>query len=142
MKNGRVPTLYINGRPISVKYASDLDSVTKLSKDVAYTTPFFSVEITNPQNISTTVSNNWNNIQVGGSNTAIFDEIRVWRKALDTSTVRTDFKRYISGNNTNLISYLNSNEGTGRFSYDLSKNGFDYNENNGKLDDLLTINEN
>ncbi len=138
MKNGRVPTLYINGRPISVKYARDLDSVTKMSKDVAYTTPFFSVEITNAQNISTTVSNNWNNIQVGGSNTAIFDEIRVWRKALDTSTVRTDFKRYISGNNTNLISYLNSNEGTGRFAYDLSKNGFDYNENNGKLDQNIT----
>lgn len=138
IKNGRVPTLYINGRPISVKYGNDVDSVTKLSKDVSYVSPYFSVEISNAQNISTAISNNWDNIHVGGTNAAIIDEIRVWRKALDTSSIRTDFKRYISGNNTYLISYLNANEGAGSFAYDLSKNGFDYNDNSGKLDQNIT----
>lgn len=136
--NGKVPTLYINGRPISVRYGNDTDSITRASKDTSYKSPYFNVEISNAQNISTAISNNWNTVRVGGGNTAIIDEIRVWRKALDTSTIRTDFKRYISGNNTNLISYLNANEGAGSFAYDLSKNGFDYNDNNGKLDSNIT----
>ncbi len=137
LKNGKVPTLYVNGRPISVKYGNDVDSVTKASKDISYTAPYFSVQITGAQNISTISSHNWDNVNVGGGNDAIVDEIRVFRKALDTTTIRTDFKRYISGNNTSLISYLNLNEGTGSYGYDLSKNGFDFNDNNGKLDQSI-----
>ena len=134
LQNGKLPTLYVNGRPISVQYGNDLDSITKATKDISYTAPYFSVQITGAQNINTTISHNWDNIHVGGGNTTIVDEIRVWKKSLDISTIRTDFKRYISGNNTSLISYLNLNEGAGSFGYDLSKNGFDFNDNNGKLD--------
>jgi len=134
MKDGEVPSLFINGRVISDEFIK-ITHDNLVDVDANYTAPYFEVEIpTITNSLALTGSNyKWDNIYIGGENAAILDEIRVWKSPLDSIKIRTDYKRYISGNNVNLISYLSANEGVGEFAYDFSRNGFNYNKNNGKL---------
>ncbi len=135
LTNGAIPTLYINGRPISEAYRLKTHTALLATRAASYTSPYFTVSIPTQTKSLTLINTNalWDNVYVGGEYGAKIDEIRVWNKALDTATVRTDYKRYISGNNPNLISYLSLNEGSGEFAYDLSRTGFDFNKNDGKL---------
>ena len=135
LNDGRVPTLFINGRPISQVYATATHTKLLDSKDSTYTAPYFSVVIptaTNSLQLSG-LNPTWDKIYIGSGNSALVDEIRIWNKAIDTSTIRTDFKRYISGNHPNLVTNLSANEGVGFYAYDMSRNGFSYNKNNGLL---------
>jgi hypothetical protein len=58
------------------------------------------------------------------------DEIRVWNSALPETDVYKDYKRIIDGNDINLISYLRMDEAAGNVAYDMSHEGFNYNNNN------------
>ena len=130
LNNGKVPTLFINGRPISDTFR--LYTHNKLVADTLnYTAPYFLVVV--PAQVTTLASAQYDNITVGGIRNSYIDEIRVWNAAVDTLKIRTDFKRFISGNHANLVSYLSANEGAGNFAYDLSRTGFVYNKNNGIL---------
>ncbi len=135
VNHGNVPTLYINGRPISAAYRLQTHTNLINSKVASYTAPYFAVSVPTSTISLTLLSQfaKWNDVFVGGNNSARFDEIRIWNKAVDTAAIRTDYKRYISGNQPSLISYLSLNEGAGEYAYDLSRSGFDYNENNGIL---------
>lgn len=140
LSDGNVPTLYINGRPISDKYVKSVDSVLKSTNNLNYTAPYFSATIPTQSTslLLSATSAKWDNVFVGGGADAIVDEIRIWNSVVDTATIRTDYKRYISGNHTNLVTYVNANEGAGFFAYDLSRTGFDYNKNNASLDTHTT----
>ena len=134
LTDGNIPTLLINGRPISNAYR--LSTHNKLLADtINYTAPYFLVEVPTQTNSLYLAGegSKWDNITVGGSRKSFIDEIRIWNAAVDTLKIRTDFKRFISGNNINLVSYLPANEGAGSFAYDLSRTGFVYNKNNAKL---------
>lgn len=60
------------------------------------------------------------------------DEIRIWNTALDSTTIKRDYNRYISFRTNGLIGYyrLNENIAINTF-YDISKSETDYNENHG-----------
>lgn len=134
MKDGVVPTLLINGRAITTAYKDLVDSKLK-GIDVAYTAPYFNVSVptaTNTLKISG-ADTQWKNVYAGGGKDAFLDEIRVWKAGLETQQIRTDYSRYISGNDSRLVAYLRANEKVGQFAYDLSRDGFNYNKNHGKL---------
>ncbi len=140
LNDTQVPTLYINGRPISEQYRLAIHNKLVATADSNYKAPYFLVTIPTATNSMSLSGPNaqWNNVFVGGAKEAIVDEIRIWNKALDTATIRTDFKRFISGNHPNLASNLSANEGVGRSAYDMSRTGFNYNKNDGILDSAIT----
>jgi hypothetical protein len=134
LSDGNVPLLYINGRQITEGYKNNVN--TKLvGIDANYTAPYFNVTIptqTTTLSIGGTVTE-WDNLYIGGQKGSFIDEIRIWKAALSATTIRTDYTRYISGNDARMVSYLRSNEKVGSFAYDLSRNGFVYNKNHGEL---------
>lgn len=134
MKDGFLPILLINGRAITYAY-KDLVNLKLTGIDPSYSAPYFNVTI--PTTTTTLriagAETQWKNIYIGGGRDAYHDEIRMWKAALETQQIRTDYSRYISGNDSRLIVYLRANEKVGQFAYDLSRNGFNYNKNHGKL---------
>jgi hypothetical protein len=132
MDDAKVPSLFINGRPITAAYK---DAVNKnlIGLDTNYTSPYFDVTVPTQTTILKIGGKNtqWTTINIGGDNDSSIDEIRVWNAVLDPKIIRTDYSRYISGNDPRLISYLRANEKVGLYAYDLSRNGFNYNKNNG-----------
>jgi hypothetical protein len=135
INDNQVPLLYINGRQITQAYVTEADSKLK-GLDASYTAPYFSAVI--PTGTIKLSGVTWDNAKVGGSKSSYIDEIRIWKAALESSVIRTDYSRFISGNDSRLVTYLRANEKAGRFAYDLSRNGFNYNENHGKLWDANT----
>ena len=138
MNDAQVPSLYINGRPITVAYQ---DEVAKnlVGLDASYTSPYFDVVIpTQPNSLKINGNDTqWNTIDVGGGTAAYIDEIRIWKSGLESKTIRTDYSRYISGNDSRLVVYLRANETVGQFAYDLSRDGFNYNKNHGLFKDQV-----
>ncbi len=125
ISEGQTPILFINGRRLNQAY-QDVYNVEN---------PDFS--ITEPTGTITFMPGGtqlfWNTIQIGGGKDSFMDEIRVWKNIISEERIRTDYRRFINGNNANLISYLRANEGVGPFAYDLSRTGFNYNNNHGEL---------
>jgi hypothetical protein len=134
VEDASVPKLFINGRPITKDYETlvqDIEGLT-LDNNENFIKPYetFTVsDITDTNDLSTANGNKWNTIKFGGSKDVFIDEIRVWNSVLSSSKIRTDYKRYISGNDARLICYLRANEGLGDFAYDYSREGFNYNKN-------------
>ncbi|WDF57983.1 T9SS type A sorting domain-containing protein [Flavobacterium sp. KACC 22758] len=139
INDNQVPLLYVNGRQITQAYVTEADSKLK-GLDASYTAPYFSAII--PTGTVKLSGVTWDNAKVGGGKSSYIDEIRIWKAALESSVIRTDYSRFISGNDSRLVTYLRANEKAGRFAYDLSRNGFNYNENHGKLWDANTAPDN
>lgn len=142
MEHDKVPLLYINGRAITQAYKILVNTTNlKLPKeDPAYLAKAFDLTIPTQTTMLSIdgKSTEWNSIYIGGQNGCLIDEIRVWKTALNLATIRTDFSRYISGNDARLVTYLRCNEKTGSYAYDLSRNGFNYNKNHGQLWETTT----
>lgn len=130
LNDGKTPLLYINGRPITQAYKTEADNKLKGS-DPTYIAPYFNVTV--PTGITILGGKKWENIKVGGGNSSYIDEIRIWKTALDATVIRTDYSRFISGNDSKMVTYLRANEKAGPYAYDLSRNGFNYNKRHGKL---------
>ena len=134
IQNDSVPLLFVNGRKITEVYEDDVNEKL-VDIDPNYTVPYFNVSI--PTQTTTLkpggTSTEWNNVYVGGGKGSFIDEIRIWKAILEPTLIRTDYTRYISGNDSRMVSYLTANEKVGAFAYDLSRDGFDYNKNHGKL---------
>lgn len=131
MVNGDTPILYINGRKIDQTYVERVNAALKVG-DTGYNSdkhpgPIFSVDVP-----STHIDfDNWSNIQFYSRWKHMYiDEIRVWNSALPETDVYKDYKRIIDGNDINLISYLRMDEAAGNVAYDMSHEGFNYNNNN------------
>ena len=139
MSDGNVPSLYINGRKITQAYRDEVNEKL-VDIDPNYTAPYFNVTIPTQTNSFSVAGNptEWNIINVGGGKGSFIDEIRIWKDTLGSALIRTDYTRYISGNDSRMVSYLTANEKVGAYAYDLSRNGFEYNKNHGKLYELNT----
>lgn len=138
--HGSAPKLYINGRPMTKAYQDMAHDIEGFTKDAEgnFVKPYatFAVsEVTQISDLNTTNNDKWNNIKVGGGHDALIDEVRIWNAEIDVKKIRTDYKRYITGNDARLISYLRADEGLGKFAYDYSREGFNYNKNHGKFGD-------
>lgn len=139
INDNQVPLLYINGRQITQAYVTEADSKLK-GVDVSYTAPYFSAVI--PTGTVKLSGVTWDNAKVGGGRASYIDEIRIWKAALESSVIRTDYSRFISGNDARMVTYLRANEKAGRYAYDLSRSGFNYNQNHGKLWEANTVEAN
>ncbi|UOY06201.1 T9SS type A sorting domain-containing protein [Muricauda sp. SCSIO 64092] len=138
IKDGEVPKLYVNGRPMTEAYSKQLNE-TLIATDSNYTAPYFGVSTQNSTHImdmKSAQNTAWKNIEVGGVHTAIFDEIRVWNAVLGPDEIITDYRRYISGNEANLICYASANENAGNFAYDASRSGYTFNKNHLAIKDI------
>ncbi|MCL6295857.1 LamG-like jellyroll fold domain-containing protein [Jejuia spongiicola] len=132
MEDNKVPLLFVNGRPMTTAYRDQAHNV-RAETDPANTSPYLEITIPTQTTNLNVGSGSWTNVHIGGGNTALIDEIRVWKSKEVASDIRTDYKRYISGNDPDLIAYLSANENTGNYAYDASRNGFNYNKNHGNL---------
>ncbi len=61
------------------------------------------------------------------------DELRIWNKALTEAAAKSNFSRYLAGQETGLAGYWKLNSGIGGGFYDFSRIGFEFNENHGVL---------
>ncbi len=132
LEDAKAPLLFINGRPMTVAYR-DAAHAARADVDAEDTSPYLEITVLTVTTMFNVGSGIWENVFIGGGKTALIDEIRVWKSIEDASDIRTDYKRYISGNDPDLISYLSLNEAVGSNAYDASRNGFNYNKNNGSL---------
>ncbi|SHG51876.1 Por secretion system C-terminal sorting domain-containing protein [Winogradskyella jejuensis] len=129
IRDNEIPELYINGRFIGVTYPD-----TIATYEPALNPAFTVEEPTNTIELSIGGNpTNWQNFFVGGNKDSFVDEVRIWDRAVEPDDIRIDYRRFISGNNSSLIAYLRANERVGQFAYDLSRSGFNYNNNHGRL---------
>lgn len=140
---GKLPKLSINGRPINKAYETLVQNIegSTLDDNGDFIKPYKTFSVTEPANtidLSTISENKWENITIGGYRDVFFDEIRIWNAEIDSKKIRTDYKRYISGNDSRLVSYLRFNEGLGNFAYDYSREGFNYNKNHAEFGSLTS----
>ena len=132
LEDAKEPLLFINGRPMTAAYRNAAHAA-RAEVDDEDTSPYLEITVLTVTTRFNVGSADWNNVLVGGGKTALIDEIRVWKSIEDASDIRTDYKRYISGNDPDLVVYLSANENTGGYAYDASRNGFNYNKNHGSL---------
>jgi len=135
LNDNEKPKLFINGREINQTYIEKIQEL-EITENDKKINPYKDInfQIFNKIiDLSTTHEGSWNDIKIGGTTKAIFDEIRIWNSELSENEIRTDFKRYISGNDKRLISYLGINEGLGIHIYDNSRDGFNYNKNHAEF---------
>lgn len=143
IKNKNVPEIYINGRLISTEYAIQMNAILKKNA-VSGSTP--SSVVFSSSNTAINLNSNtngypqsWTQFRLGGGKTAYIDDIRVWETSLLPSQILTDYRRYIKGNESYLHTYINANESTGNYAYDLSSTGFSFHGNDAKLDDIISF---
>lgn len=132
LNDGEVPDLFINGRQMTTDYRTAVHDA-RAAVDETDTSPYLEITVPTQTNNLSSGTGDWINAFVGGGYDAAFDEIRLWKSIEDASDIRTDYRRYISGNDPDLISYLSLNEAVGNSVYDASRDGFNYNKNNGSL---------
>jgi len=137
------PKLFINGREINASYIKQVQEIeiTENDKKIKPYQDISFLDFDNNIDLSTDHENFWNDIRIGGWTKAIFDEIRIWNSELSETEIRTDFKRYISGNDKRLISYIGVNEGLGNYLYDNSRDGFNYNKNHAEFGTIRVDNK-
>ena len=131
LEDGKDPQVFINGRPMTANYQT-LVNEALIGVDVDYKEPYFKVDKSLPST-ALTINGEWSKLNIGGNRKAYVDEIRAYKTIKSPEFIRANYSRYIGGNDSSMIVYLRANEGVGEFAYDLSRNGFNYNKNDGKL---------
>ncbi|WP_282037417.1 LamG-like jellyroll fold domain-containing protein [Saccharicrinis aurantiacus] len=87
---------------------------------------------------STTITGNTNQLKLGDNNfKGKVDEVRIWNIPLSEETIKRDYNRYITGDETGLIAYYNFNYATTNEFYDTSFSGSRYNANHGRQSDVF-----
>jgi hypothetical protein len=140
LEDNKVPLLFINGRSMTTAYRDEVHTA-RAEVDENDTSPYLEITVPTATTNFNVGSADWENVFIGGGKTALIDEIRVWKSIEQASDIRTDYKRYISGNDPDLVVYLSANESSGGFAYDASRNGFNYNKNHGSLNILGISND-
>lgn len=121
MKNGEEPLLYLNGRNVDEDYVAGLPQEMDQAPAIATSGDFI---FSGFQTANVTMADGL----VGN-----IDEIRLWDISLDEKRIRTDFKRYLGGSESNLISYIRCDEKAGEYAYDISRIGFEFNKNHARI---------
>lgn len=130
LKDNKVPSVFINGRPITAAYFTYMNSLL-----TANTASLGTANITELP-INTNANGNgieWTSLKLGGGVASYFDDARVWSKALTTDEIRTTYKRYLRGDENALKLYLRFNEAGGSDVYDMSFKGSVFNGNDAQL---------
>ncbi|TKB98881.1 LamG-like jellyroll fold domain-containing protein [Pedobacter cryophilus] len=140
IRDNKVPEIYINGRHISQTYVTKMNGI--FAKNTLSGTPPSATFTSNNLSIkfNTSASNHsqvWSHFKMGGGKTAYLDEFRVWETALTPTQIQRDFRRYLSGGENGLNTYITANEKIGDYAYDLAHNGFNYHGNDAKLSNPL-----
>ncbi len=121
LEKDSLPIFYLNGRLLDETYVANLPaSVSNKPSIISSGTYTF-------QGFETA------NVRVAEGLQGNVDEVRMWDKVLDENTIRTDFKRYLGGSESGLISYLRCDEKVGDYAYDISKIGFAFNKNHARI---------
>lgn len=140
IRDNKVPEIYINGRPISQAYVTKMNGIFA-KNTLSGTAPSATFTSNNLSIKFNTTANNqpqvWSHFKMGGGKTAYLDEFRVWETALAATQIQRDFRRYLSGGENGLNTYISANEKIGDYAYDLAHNGFNYHGNNAKLSNSL-----
>lgn len=122
---GSAPRLYLNG----VEVNEDLETTVNLflNELAAGNSNVTEIEVAvteqNFPNFDT------NSVSLAGGNALFMDEVRVWQRALQPASIATNYLRYIGGNDADLAGYYRFDEGLGIQAYDLSRTGFNFNQN-------------
>jgi hypothetical protein len=122
LENGKTPIFYLNGRSMDSTYLTTLPVDTLLNKPIIATLGNY-----------TFTGFPTADVKVGQGLQGNIDEIRLWNSALTEKRIRTDFKRYLGGSEANLIAYLRCDETAGKYAYDISKIGFEFNKNHARI---------
>lgn len=68
-------------------------------------------------------------IELGSASlSAHIDEVRLWKKVLDSTEIVRDFSRYLTGKEQHLVGYWRMNEGVGSAAYDFSAGNAGFHE--------------
>ena len=140
IRDNKVPEIYINGRHISQVYVAKMNSIfakntlSGTAPSATFTSNNLAIKFNRTTNNQPQV---WSHFRMGGSKTAYLDEFRVWETALAPTQIQRDFRRYLSGGENALNTYITANEKIGDYAYDLAHNGFNYHGNNAKLSNPL-----
>ncbi|MFC5047019.1 LamG-like jellyroll fold domain-containing protein [Aquimarina hainanensis] len=130
LNEGDRPALFINGRQLNQAFIEETIAAQQKELDINKRT-IPELEINTTYRYPST--NSFNSLLIADKMNGIIDEIRLWQGKLNGKTIRQDFKRYLSGTETNLLMYLRANEGQGVYAYDLSAKGYDFNKNKALL---------
>lgn len=115
---------YINGRELTQSY---LDSIN-LGPDL--TAPILTnTVITNYQDFPESTS--IKRLFLVENYEGYIDETRIWQRTLSNEEIRRDYRRYLSGAESGMSLYFRYDENEGSYAYDLSKQGFRQNKNDG-----------
>lgn len=137
-EQGSTTKIYLNGREITQTYidgVSGSDSIPATDTEVAIAAVLKpTVTISERQNyvVDTTIDKVILGPGFQGAGyTGHLDEVRIWQRALSAKEIRRDFRRYLSGAETDLSIYLRMDEKEGNNVYDFSRKGFRQNKNDG-----------
>lgn len=72
-------------------------------------------------------------VELGKGFKGNIDEVRLWKKALDTTEIKQTYNRLLLGNEPDLMAYWRFDDKTDKEFYDLSHVSTTYNENHGTL---------
>ncbi len=129
----------VGSNVLSVPYSMPVDTFVHVSVAFDGSTSYLYLdgELKGTKTSVASAANNSSSIIIGKLNSSDYlsgylDEIRIWKLALDSTTVKNDFSRYISFRKNGLIGYyrLNENVPINSF-YDISKSDMTFNENHG-----------
>ncbi len=128
--------LYINGREMNQSYVNNTDAYVY----EAGVPSGDKIKVTEQNSANFSAIAKVNNISIcnhnaAGSSGTYIDEVRIWGRALSSETIKTDFRRYISGGESGLKAYFRFDEGYGNRCYDVSKVDFEFNKNDAVIID-------
>jgi hypothetical protein len=123
LENGKEPRYYINGRELTEDYIANVTVTDNVLAPTLFKARSGSYLDFSGENIEKVVL-------VDGF-TGFLDEVRVWQRPLSNEEIRRDYRRYLSGGETDFSIYLRMDEKEGTNLYDLSKKGFRQNKNDG-----------
>ncbi|UAM98358.1 T9SS type A sorting domain-containing protein [Polaribacter litorisediminis] len=146
LAQGSPPKYYLNGRELTQAYIDGIsgsDGIPATDTEAAIAgvlKPRLSLPVFTDYNIQSTIDKvTLGQGYRGAGYTGYLDEVRVWKRALSAKEIRRDYRRYLSGGESDLSIYLRMDEKEGSNVYDFSKKGFRYNKNDGFLGSGVTF---
>jgi hypothetical protein len=137
LENLKTPKFYVNGREITQDY---IDTIT-VKEEV--TKPTFTFENHDQfiYGFNSVETQKLTKLTLGENYIGYLDEVRVWQRLLSNEEIRRDYRRYLSGAETDLSIYLRLDENAGNNVYDLSRKGFRQNKNDGYFAESIAFSD-
>lgn len=127
LEKDSIPKIYLNGRKLTSTYISNAATLNADNSSVSSPNLIHTPE--NDIAYTLNESNSLSELRIGENFIGHLDEVRFWERAISDSEIKNDFRRYLSGTENSLVSYLRMNEGYGTAVYDISKSDIFFNQN-------------